>query len=186
MLGLKFYLIIKIEKNILPFNHNYEILFLQSNRDLSFIESTLIFPNSFGDSILFLSIFIGLIRADLLKYENLFRPISNFTLFSIFDLLIIALITTNNLSIIFLICEIIYILIIIYTSTAGLIYKIQTIRGFDETAESLLNKALFGSIWMLIALLYIYNKYGTLNYFFLSKTVFTKYEMVFLFVVLSY
>ena len=178
LVSLQLYWLIQQEKGIFSSTHTYELDFLKTNQNLGIVESTLTFPNYYGVSILFISILIGINYVSWYKLVDLFESISNFTLFSIINLLILIIITTNNLLIIFLIFETILILTVLCTNSKSLTYNTESIKKMDEILKYKLYRALIGSIGILMALLYIYIKCGTLNCYYISEFEFTLYEAI--------
>lgn len=85
------------------------------------------------------------------------------------------MVSTNNLLIMFISFEFIFLPTVYFAYTLGYVKKI------NKATIILFSWTLFGSFLVLCTLGYIYYKYNTLNYLFLNKKSFSKFEMYFLF-----
>ena len=76
--------------------------------------------------------------------------------------------------------------IVFYTKTRSLTYNTKTTKKTDGILEHTLYVTSLGSIGIFVILLYIYNKYGTLNCYYLSKTGFMRHDLDCFFILILY
>lgn len=170
LLCFKFFLTLKIEQSIAIYLLDIKNNFYNNNNDLAYFEFFTIFSSAFSDAILILSFITGIICIELLGYKNLFKNINNLTIFYLFIFIVTIMVNTNNLLIMFLSFE------FIFLPTIYFAYKLGYSKKIDKTIEFLFYWTLFGSFLVLAVLAYIYNKYNSLNYFYLSQQSFTILE----------
>jgi NADH:ubiquinone oxidoreductase subunit 2 (subunit N) len=119
ILVLKFYLALKIEKIIGKFLPDIRFEFFEENNKLGILEHFVIFSSSFSDGILILSYFTGVICLQLLGNKDLFKNINNITVFFIFTLIVTVMVSTNNLLIMFICFELLFIPTIYFSYKLG-------------------------------------------------------------------
>ncbi len=167
---VKFLLTLKLEQAIGPYLYDVKYLFYMENKNISDLEYYFIFSSSFSDAILLLSIITGIICLELLGYKNLFKHLNNISLFLIFNFFVTIMVSTNNLLIMFLCFE------MIFLPTIYFVYILAYSKKSDKSGEYLLYWTLFGSFIVLVALGYIYYNFSSLNYLILSNKKFSKIE----------
>lgn len=172
----KLILTLKIENALSLHIFDLRLEFLKANPNLTPIESTLTFTTGFGDALLLLSVLVGILCIDLLGIKNLHNSISNISIFYLFNIFIITMITTNNLLIMFISFEFIFLPTMFFAYSKGYAKKV------DKASEILFYWTLFGSFTVLVSLTYLYYKYNTLNYLYLYKKQFTDHEVMLIFI----
>ena len=176
LLFFKLYITLKIESVLGVYFYDIKINFFKINNNINYLEHFTILSSSFSDSILILSVIVGLVCIELLGSKNLFNSFNNMNIFFLFTIFVTVMVTTNNLLIMFISFEFIFLPTVYFAYTKGYSKKI------DVASEILIYWTLFGSFLVLINLAYIYHIYGTLNYLFLSQNKFSKYEIIFIFI----
>lgn len=175
LLFIKFYLALKIESVLGIYLYDIKLNFYKDNNQLNHLEHFVTFSSAFSDAIYILSLLIGIICLDLLGNKNLFKSINNINIFFLFNFFVSIMVSTNNLLIMFISFEFIFLPTVYFAYTLGYVKKI------NKATIILFSWTLFGSFLVLCTLGYIYYKYNTLNYLFLNKKSFSKFEMYFLF-----
>ena len=175
VLFFKLYLTLKVESIVGTFFYDIKKNFYSNNNNLTFFESFITVTSSFSDSILILSIFVGIICLDLLGSKNLFSKFSNLTIFYLFSFFVITMVSTDNLLIMFISFEFIFLPTIYFAYTKGYSKKI------DIASEILIYWTLFGSFLVLCNLSYLYYQYNTLNWLYLVNKKFSQTELIILF-----
>lgn len=144
---------------------NYvELRYLLPNRMFKFNGSVL------SDIILVLAFSSGMTCVTLLGEKNLSKYISNISLFSFFYLAIMVMVYTENLLIMFIGFE------FLFLPTLYFVYKQGYVQRVDKTLRVLLYWTLGGAFLILCTLSYIYFKYKTLSFYELRKVTFTSIE----------
>ena len=164
----KFY-IINYKINYLILHIYNELILLKKNNILNFYFYT---NNNFGIIIIILSLIIGLICLFLLSNRNLIKNVSNLYTFLLFHISVIFMTQTNNLFIMFISFELIFI------PTIYIIYKIGYSKKVDKNCKYLIIWTLFGAFLVLCSLSYLYNIFGTLNFNTLKYCFFTKKQLL--------
>ena len=108
ILVLKLYSTMLLENIVDLRFYDLRLQFYNKNKNLSYKQYYTTFTSSFGDSILILSLIVGLICLQLLGQKDLTKSLSNFSLFCIINLIVMIMITTNNLLIMFICFELIF------------------------------------------------------------------------------
>ena len=126
----------------------------------------------FSDSIVLLSIISGLVCIVLLGDKNIYANFSNITYFSFFMLATIFMVYTNNLLVLFLSFEFIFI------PTIYFVYKLGYVKKTDKAVKYLLQWTLSGAFLVLIVICYLFLTYKTLNVNILQNYSFTVLEQV--------
>lgn len=175
LLIIKFYFSLKLEQHLGPYLYEIKLNFFKENSTISFFEHFIVFSSSFSDAILILSFLTGLICLELLGLKNLFKNVNNISLFYIFNFFVVIMVTTNNLLIMFISFE------FIFLPTMYFVYKLGYSKKIDKANEILFYWTLLGSFLVLCSLSYIYLNYNTLNYTFLQKIQMTNLESQILF-----
>lgn len=175
LLIIKFYFSLKLEQHLGPYLYEIKLNFFKENYTVNYFEHFIIFSSSFSDAILILSFLTGLICLELLGLKNLFKNINNISLFYIFNFFVIIMTTSNNLLIMFISFE------FIFLPTMYFVYKLGYSKKIDKANEILFYWTLLGSFLVLCSLSYIYFNYNTLNYIFLQKIHMTNLESQILF-----
>lgn len=170
----KMYITFKVESVFGIYLYDIQVNFFQLNK-LKYLEHFSILSSSFSDAILILSIVVGLVCLDLLGSKDLFKSINNVSIFFLFTLFVIIMVSTNNLLIMFISFEFIFLPTVYFAYTLGYSKKI------DMAAKILFYWTLFGSFLILTTLAYLYYQYATLNYMYLNQKNFSKSEILFLF-----
>lgn len=170
----KMYVTFKVESVFGIYLYDVKINFFETNT-IKYLEHFSLLSSSFSDAILILSIVVGLVCLDLLGSKNLFKSINNVSIFFLFTLFVIIMVSTNNLLIMFISFEFIFLPTVYFAYTLGYSKKI------DMAAKILFYWTLFGSFLILTTLAYLYYQYATLNYMYLNQKTFSKVEILFLF-----
>lgn len=176
LLIIKFYFSLKLEQHLGPYLYDIKLNFFKENSTITYFEHFIVFSSSFSDAILILSFLTGLICLELLGLKNLFKKINNISLFYIFNFFVVIMVSSNNLLIMFVSFE------FIFLPTMYFVYKLGYSKKIDKANEVLFYWTLFGSFLILCSLGYIYYNYNTLNYIFLQKIQMTNLESQILFV----
>lgn len=119
LLFVKLLMTVRVEGSLIHNVYGSRLEFLEANKHLNPIESTLIFTTPLGDAILILAVFIGTLCVDLLGNKDLFKSISNVVLYFMFVIAVMIMVTTNNLLIMFLSFELIFIPTVYYAYNKG-------------------------------------------------------------------
>ncbi len=157
-LFFKVYLSFTIESIMKNFVLQEKLKFYKENKSIQFLEHFVVFSSAFSDIIVLLSVIIGLLCLDILGSKNYFKNINNNSVFYLFNLLVIIMASTNNLLLMFICFE------FIFLPTVFFAYKFGYSKKIDKAASILFKWTLFGSFLVLCSLLYVYYKYNTLNY----------------------
>lgn len=177
LLIIKFYFSLKLEQHLGPYLYDIKLNFFKENLTINYFEHFIIFSSSFSDAILILSFLTGLICLELLGLKNLFKNINNISLFYMFNFFVVIMVSSNNLLIMFISFE------FIFLPTMYFVYKLGYSKKIDKANEVLFYWTLFGSFLVLCSLSYIYFNYNTLNYIFLQKIQMTHLESQILFLI---
>lgn len=167
---IKLYVALKIENILGSLFYPVKLMFYEENKNLGILEHFATFSTAFSDTIVLLSIIIGMICLDILGSKNLLKVFNNLTIFFLFNFFVVIMVSTHNLLIMFLSFELIFLPTVYFAYTLGYSKKI------DKASQILFIWTLFGSFLVLCCLAYIYYKYNTLNYLQLSQKTFTKNE----------
>lgn len=170
LLLIKFYMSLRLEQAVGPYIYDVKYLFYVENNNINFIEYCSVFSSSFSDAILLLSFITGIICLELLGLKNLFKSMNNISLFLIFNFFVTIMVSTNNLLIMFISFE------FIFLPTMYFVYKLGYSKKIDKANEILFYWTLFGSFLVLTSLGYLYYNFSSLNYLILSQKQFSKLE----------
>lgn len=176
LLIIKFYFSLKLEQHLGPYMYEIKLIFFKENLTTNYFEFFIVFSSSFSDAILILSFLTGLICLELLGLKNLFKNINNISIFYIFNFFVVIMVSTNNLLIMFISFE------FIFLPTMYFVYKLGYSKKIDKANEILFYWTLLGSFLILCCLSYIYYNYNTLNYIFLQRLQMTNVESQILFI----
>lgn len=166
----KMYLSFTIEGIIKGFMLQEKIRFYKGNKNIQTLEHFVVFSSAFSDIIVLLSVIIGLFCLDILGSKNYFKNINNNSIFYLFNIFVLIMASTNNLLIMFMCFE------FIFLPTVFFAYKLGYSKKIDKAALTLFTWTLFGSFLVLCALLYIYYRHNTLNYLILTEKTFSLFE----------
>lgn len=166
-LFVKIYFSFTIESIIKGFMLQEKLSFYKGNKNIYFLENFVVFSSAFSDIIVLLSVIIGLICLDILGPKNYFNNINNNSIFYLFNFFVIIMASTNNLLVMFMCFE------FIFLPTVFFAYKLGYSKKIDKAALTLFTWTLFGSFLVLCGLLYIYYKYSTLNFLVLTEKTFS-------------
>lgn len=175
LLIIKFYIALKLESVFTFHMADMRWEFFSFNNNLSYLEHFVIFSSSFSDGILILCYITGIICLELLGFKNLFKNFNNISIFFFFIFFVTIMVSTNNLLVMFICFE------FIFLPTIYFAYKLGYSKKIDKSTEILFYWTLFGSFMILCNLAYIYYTYNTLNYIFLTRQYYTEKEMRLLF-----
>lgn len=174
ILLIKLYISLKLEKNIGISLYEINQYNFMSNDSLYF-KYINVFSSSFSDAVLLLCFITGIVCVDILGPKNLLKNINNLSIFYIFNIFVTIMISSNNLLVIFLSFE------FIFLPTLYFVFKTGYSKKIDKAGQILLYWTLFGSFLVLCNLSYLYYVYNTLDFFFLSKQNFSNTESKVLF-----
>jgi hypothetical protein len=121
---LKFYFSLILEKFYGPNLLEEKLQFYENNKNIVF-DFFCIFSSTLGDAIFLLCITTGIICLDLLGNKNFFNKINNSNIFYIFSLMVIIMVSTNNLLIMFLCFELLFIPTIYFVFDLGYMKKTE-------------------------------------------------------------
>lgn len=128
-----------------------------------------------SDAVILLAFSSGLICLYLLGEKNLSGYMSNLSIFAIFLVAIIAMVYTTNLLVMFIGFE------CLFLPTLYFVYSHGYVQRADKTLKILLYWTLLGAFMVLTSLAYIFYKYKSLQYFYLTNVKFTSNEALFLY-----
>jgi hypothetical protein len=131
LLLIKFYMSLRLEQAVGPYIYDVKYLFYVENNNINFIEYCSVFSSSFSDAILLLSFITGIICLELLGLKNLFKSMNNISLFLIFNFFVTIMVSTNNLLIMFISFE------FIFLPTMYFVYKLGYSKKIDKANEIL-------------------------------------------------
>lgn len=177
LLIIKFYFSLKLEQTAGIYIYDLKYNFFKENSYLFYFEHFIIFSSSFSDAIIILSFITGLICIELLGLKNLFKTVSNVNIFYIFNFFVITMVSTNNILIMFLSFE------FIFLPTMYFVFKLSYSKKSEKANEVLFYWTLFGSFLVLCTLCYLYYNYNTLNYIYLQKETISKFESQIIFII---
>lgn len=175
---LKFYFSLKLEQCLGWTYYDLKLIFFTNNNHINYLHHINVFSSSFSDAILLLSILTGLVCLELLGSKNLLNNVNNLSVFLFFNFFVTIMVTTNNLLIMFLCFE------FIFLPTMFFVYKLGYSKKIDKANESLFYWTLFGSFLVLCTLIYVFYSRKTLNYIYLQNTNFSKIEANVIFICL--
>ncbi len=148
-----------------------------NNQRLSYWDCLFYSNNLLGDSIIFLSFFIGFICLCILGFKSITYKIESIVLFIFFNLITTIMCSTNNLLIMFIMFEFLFLPTIYY------VYILAYAKKSDKSINYLVLWTLFGSFLCAFGLTYIYAVSNTLNYQQLFIYKFSNFEKNFLFII---
>lgn len=128
---LKFYLALKIENSLGDYFYYIRIMFYLSNYKLGFMEHFAVFSTSFSDGIIILMLFTGLVCLDVISPKNFFKYINNLNIFFCFITLVTVMVSTNNLLIMFISFD------FIFLPTVYFAYKLGYSKKSDKAVSIL-------------------------------------------------
>lgn len=178
LLLLKFYFSLKLEQHLGPYLYDIKLNFFLDNNINSQIEYFIIFSSSLSDAILILSFITGLICLELLGFKNLFKNINNVSLFYFFNIFVTIMVSTNNILIMFISFE------FIFLPTMYFVYKLGYSKKIDKANEILFYWTLCGSFLILCVLGYLFYNFNTLNYIILQECSISKIEARIMFLII--
>jgi hypothetical protein len=121
---LKFYFSLILEKCYGPELLEEKIQFYENNKQVMF-DFFCIFSSSLGDAIYLLCVTTGIICLDLLGNKDFFKKINNINIFYIFTLMVIIMTGTNNLFIMFICFELLFLPTIYFVFDLGYMKKTE-------------------------------------------------------------
>lgn len=128
-----------------------------------------------SDAIILLAFSSGLVCLYLLGEKNLSNYMSNLSIFAIFLVAIIAMVYTTNLLVMFIGFE------CLFLPTLYFVYSHGYVQRADKTLKILLYWTLLGAFLVLTSLAYIFYKYKSLHYFYLTGVKFSSNEALVLY-----
>lgn len=132
----------------------------------------------FSDSIICLSFITSIISWIYLSERFMYKAHFFIFYFFIFIICTINMVTTNNLLIMFVFFE------FIFLPSLFFVYQFAYSKKVDKTINFLLKWTMTGSLLVLLAIIYIYSVYTTLIINKLSLISFSHYETFFLFIII--
>jgi len=128
-----------------------------------------------SDAVILLAFSSGLVCLYLLGEKNLSHFMSNLSIFAIFLVAIVAMVYTTNLLVMFIGFE------CLFLPTLYFVYSHGYVQRADKTLKILLYWTLLGAFMVLTSLAYIFYKYKSLQYFFLTNVKFSSNETLLLY-----
>ncbi len=174
---VKFYYSLRLEQILGPHLLDLKLSFFSKNSHIPYIDYYAVFSSSFSDAIIILALITGIICLELLGLKNIFKNINNINIFFVFLVFVIIMVSTNNILIMFLCFE------FLFLPTMYFVHKLGYSKKIDKANEILFYWTLFGSFLVLCGLIYIYTNYNTLNYTLLQNKHFSYYESKILFII---
>jgi hypothetical protein len=126
ILLIKFYITLKIESILGDYILTLKLDFFKNNAHLPNVELYTLFSSSFGDGIILLSVFVGIICLELIGAKNVFHTINNVSVFLLFIFFTIIMCSTTNLLIMFISFEFMFLPTVYFAYTLGYTKKIDT------------------------------------------------------------
>ncbi len=146
--------------------------------DFSIVTNSLIEVSYFGDVLVCLAIITSIISWIYLSERFLYKFHFFIFYFFIFIMCTINMVNTNNLLLMFVFFE------FIFLPSLFFVYQFAYSKKVDKTISYLLKWTLSGSFLVLLAIIYIYSVYSTLNIYDLNLLAFSKGEKFFLFLII--
>ena len=174
---VKFYYSLRLEQILGPHLLDLKLKFFTDNNSVPYLEYYGVFSSSFSDAVVILALITGIICLELLGLKNIFKNINNVNIFFIFLSFVIIMVSSNNILIVFICFE------FLFLPTMYFVHKLGYSKKIDKANEILFYWTLFGSFLVLCALIYIYTGYNTLNYNLLQQKQFSYLESKILFFV---
>lgn len=159
----------------------YTLLLMSFNSILikfNYLFSTPVFElntSLLSDAVILLAFSSGLVCLYLLGEKNLSSYMSNLSIFAIFLVAIIAMVYTTNLLVMFIGFE------CLFLPTLYFVYSHGYVQRADKTLKILLYWTLLGAFMVLTSLAYIFYKYKSLQYFYLTNVKFSPNETLILY-----
>ncbi len=178
LLIIKFYFSLKLEQCLGPYLYDIKLNFYLQYTQQSDYEHFIVFSSSLSDAILILSFITGLICLELLGLKNLFKNISNINIFFMFNIFVTIMVSTNNLLIMFISFE------FIFLPTMYFVYVLGYSKKIDKANEVLFYWTLCGSFMILCTLAYLFYNFNTLNYIILQQQNLSKIESQIIFLII--
>ena len=172
---VKFYYSLRLEQILGVHLLDLKLNFFTKNNQIDYLEYYAVFSSSFSDAIVILALITGVICLELLGFKNIFKNINNVNIFFIFLAFVIIMVSTNNILVMFLCFE------FLFLPTMYFVHKLGYAKKIDTANEILFYWTLFGSFLVLCALIYIFTNFNTLNYVLLQKKEFSYLESKILF-----
>lgn len=119
ILFYKIYITLKLETSSGISFYTLKKEFFTLNNNLGILEHFVVITSSFSDSVLILSILVGIVCIDLLGSKNLLTSLSNLSIFYFFNFFILLMVTTNNLLLMFISFEFIFLPTAYFAYTTG-------------------------------------------------------------------
>lgn len=146
------------------------------------INSTLLNINNglFSDVILILSLFSGLMCFNLLNNKNLSKSLLNIIVIFFFFIAVIFMVYTNNLLILFISFE------CIFLPTIYIIYFMGYSKKSNKSCKYLIIWTLFGAFLVLNSLGYLFGIFNNLNFYFLRTNYLTRTQINFIYLIILF
>lgn len=125
LLIFKLYLSLKLEQGFGPSLYDLKINFFRENTNYFYSEYFINFSSAFSDSIILLSFITGLICLELLGFKNLFKYLNNISLFYMFNIFVIIMVSTTNVLVMFISFEFIFLPTMYFVYKMGYSKKIE-------------------------------------------------------------
>ena len=125
ILLIKFYITLKIESILGDYLLTLKLDFFKTNAHLPNVELYTLFSSSFGDGVILLSVFVGIICLELIGAKNVFHTINNVSVFLLFIFFTIVMCSTTNLLVMFISFEFMFLPTVYFAYTLGYTKKID-------------------------------------------------------------
>lgn len=128
---VKFYYSLRLEQILGPHLLDLKLSFFSKNSHTPYIDYYAVFSSSFSDAIIILALITGIICLELLGLKNIFKNINNINIFFVFLVFVIIMVSTNNILIMFLCFE------FLFLPTMYFVHKLGYSKKIDKANEIL-------------------------------------------------
>ena len=128
---VKFYYSLRLEQILGPHLLDLKLNFFLKNNQVPYLEYYTVFSSSFSDAVSILALITGIICLELLGLKNIFKNINNINVFFIFLSFVIVMVSTNNILIMFICFE------FLFLPTMYFVHKLGYSKKIDKANEIL-------------------------------------------------
>jgi len=128
---VKFYYSLRMEQILGPHLLDLKLKFFTDNNSVPYLEYYGVFSSSFSDAVVILALITGIICLELLGLKNIFKNINNINIFFIFLSFVIIMVSSNNILIVFICFE------FLFLPTMYFVHKLGYSKKIDKANEIL-------------------------------------------------
>lgn len=125
LLTVKFYSSLKLEQQLGLYIYDFKLHYYYNKDIIDKLEFFSIFSSSLSDAIILLCFITGIICLDLLGSKNLFKNINNINIFFLFNIFVIFMVNTDNLLIMFISFEFLFLPTMYFVLKTGYAKKVE-------------------------------------------------------------